>query len=100
MTVRRTVLDPSPAGSPPAPAAPDHVRLGTRPDGRPDRLLDSHGRTIRDVRLSVTDRCNFRCTYCMDPDHRYMPKQSLLSRDEYARVCRVLADLGVEKLRL
>jgi cyclic pyranopterin phosphate synthase len=72
------------------------------PDGRPVpiRLRDSHGRTIRDVRLSVTDRCNFRCTYCMDPDHRYMPKLSLLSRVEYARVCRVLAGLGIEKLRI
>jgi len=100
MTVRLTVLESGPADAAPPPPAPDAVRLG--PDGRgmPARLLDSHGRTIRDVRLSVTDRCNFRCTYCMDPDHRYMPKMTLLSRGEYVRLCRVLARLGVEKLRI
>ncbi|MGY8752513.1 MAG: hypothetical protein ACKVIO_01320, partial [Phycisphaerales bacterium] len=40
-----------------------------------NRLLDSHGRQIRDLRLSVTDRCNFRCVYCMEPDVVYMPKK-------------------------
>ncbi|MFK7961845.1 MAG: GTP 3',8-cyclase MoaA [Phycisphaerales bacterium] len=84
-------------------AAPPRAAAQPGPDGlapRPDRLLDTHGRTIRDVRLSITDRCNFRCVYCMDPDHRYLPKQALLSVDEYLDVCRILRSLGVETLRI
>lgn len=67
---------------------------------RPAHLIDSHGRTIRDLRLSITDRCNFRCVYCMDPDFRYMPKQQLLSLDEYVRLVRISLSLGIEKVRL
>jgi cyclic pyranopterin phosphate synthase len=63
-------------------------------------LFDSHGRVIRDLRLSVTDRCNYRCTYCMDPDHRYMPKRELLSVDEYLAVARVCVALGIRKIRI
>lgn len=76
----------------PAPA-PDAAR-------RPDHLIDSHGRTIRDLRLSVTDRCNFRCVYCMDPDFRYMPKTQLLTLVEYLRVVRICLGLGIEKVRI
>ncbi|MEI6274269.1 MAG: GTP 3',8-cyclase MoaA, partial [Phycisphaerae bacterium] len=43
------------------PAAPAHIRAG-------GRMMDSHGRTILDLRISITDRCNFRCVYCMEPD--------------------------------
>jgi len=75
------------------PRAPDAAQ-------RPHHLIDSHGRIIRDVRLSVTDRCNFRCVYCMDPDFRYMPKQELLSLEEYIALARVLAALGVRHLRI
>ena len=75
---------------PPAPAE-------ARPNGA---LYDSHGRRIRDLRLSVTDRCNYRCVYCMDPDFRYMPKQELLSLGEYLTVARVAAGLGIRKLRI
>ncbi|MEM7229540.1 MAG: GTP 3',8-cyclase MoaA [Planctomycetota bacterium] len=67
---------------------------------RDDALYDSHGRVIRDLRLSVTDRCNYRCVYCMDPDFRYMPKQELLQLDEYIAVARVAAAAGIEKLRI
>ncbi len=63
-------------------------------------MHDSYGRTIRDLRLSITDRCNFRCTYCMDPDFRYMPKRELLSLDEYVRLVRICTSLGVEKVRI
>jgi GTP 3',8-cyclase len=80
-------------GAPSAPAAPEEVR-------KEMRLLDAYGRTIRDVRLSVTDRCNYRCVYCMDPDFRYMPKRELLSLEEYLRIVRVLTTLGIEKLRI
>ncbi len=75
------------------PPAPVEVR-------RPGRLIDSHGRTIRDLRLSVTDRCNYRCVYCMDPDFRYMPKRELLSLGEYVALARICAALGIEKLRI
>lgn len=63
-------------------------------------LIDSHGRTIRDLRLSITDRCNFRCVYCMDPDARFMQRHALLTVDEFERVARVCAGLGVERVRL
>ena len=49
-------------------------------------MIDSHGRTIRDLRLSITDRCNFRCVYCMEPDVRFLPTDELLTPDELARV--------------
>lgn len=64
------------------------------------RLVDSHGRSIRDLRLSITDRCNFRCVYCMDPDVRFLERGQLLNPEELARVASVCASLGVEKIRL
>ncbi len=79
-----------PAGPPSAPAS----------TAAAERLIDAHGRTIHDLRLSVTDRCNYRCTYCMDPDFRYMPKRELLDLDEYVRVARVCVALGIRKLRI
>lgn len=64
------------------------------------RLIDSHGRTIRDLRLSITDRCNFRCVYCMDPDVRFMDSAELLTPREMARLVRACVDLGVEHVRI
>jgi cyclic pyranopterin phosphate synthase len=60
---------------------------------------------MRDLRISVTDRCNFRCTYCMPRevfgrDYEFLPRSEVLSFEEIARVARVFANLGVEKLRL
>ena len=66
----------------------------------PNSLFDSHGRQIRDLRLSVTDRCNFRCIYCMDPDIRYIPKTQLLTLDEYIRLIKAAMSLGIKKLRI
>ncbi len=77
---------------PTPPPAPSHLAG--------DRMIDSHGRTIRDLRLSVTDRCNYRCVYCMDPDFRYMPKRELLGLDEYVTVVRICQSLGVRKVRI
>ncbi len=74
-------------------AAPEHVRAG-------GRMLDSHGRVIRDLRLSLTDRCNFRCVYCMEPDVRFAPREELLTAGEVVRLARVAATLGVRKVRL
>lgn len=75
------------------PPAPDHVRAARR-------MIDSHGRVIRDLRLSITDRCNFRCVYCMDPGVRFMERERLLTTPEIIRVARVAASLGVRKIRL
>ena len=67
--------------------------------------LDTLGRPIRDLRISVTDRCNFRCTYCMPKtvfgrDYRFMDRKELLTFEELERIARVFAELGVEKIRL
>jgi cyclic pyranopterin phosphate synthase len=67
--------------------------------------VDTMGRPLRDLRISVTDRCNFRCTYCMPKelfgrDHRFMDRKELLSFEEVARVAAVFVEQGVEKLRI
>jgi cyclic pyranopterin phosphate synthase len=69
------------------------------------RLLDTLGRPLRDLRISVTDRCNFRCVYCMPSevfgrDYRFLPRRELLTFEEIERTARVFANLGVRKLRL
>jgi len=68
-------------------------------------VLDRRARRLRDLRLSVTDRCNFRCGYCMPkevfgPDYRFLPRSELLSFEELFEVARVFVQLGVTKLRL
>ena len=70
------------------------------------RLLDDTlGRPLRDLRISVTDRCNFRCVYCMPKevfgrDYRFLPRRELLTFEEIERVARVFVSLGVNKLRI
>jgi cyclic pyranopterin phosphate synthase len=76
-----------------------------QPAPPPGRTADARGRRLHDLRISVTDRCNFRCTYCMpkaifDKDYAFLPHASLLSFEEITRVVRVFASLGVEKIRL
>ena len=85
-------MDDNPPAPRPAKAPPHALRT--------DHLIDSHGRIIRELRLSVTDRCNFRCVYCMDPDFRYMPKQQLLTLEEYLAVVRICLGLGFHKIRI
>jgi cyclic pyranopterin phosphate synthase len=73
-------------------------------DGRPG-LTDTLGRALRDLRISVTDRCNFRCTYCMPKeifgrDYEFLPRDQVLTFEEITRLARVFVDLGVEKLRI
>ena len=68
-------------------------------------LQDTRGRLLRDLRISVTDRCNFRCTYCMpksvfDKDYRFLPNSELLSFDEITRMAHLFVAHGVEKIRL
>jgi cyclic pyranopterin phosphate synthase len=68
-------------------------------------LTDQLNRPLRDLRISVTDRCNFRCTYCMPRevfgrDFRFLPPSALLSFEEIARLVRIFIDQGIEKVRL
>jgi cyclic pyranopterin phosphate synthase len=108
--------DPEPriAGSPGAPPVPGPgaIPVGAAPDaadatafdgrpGIPDRL----GRALRDLRISVTDRCNFRCPYCMPAevfgrDFAFLPHDQVLSFEEIARLAAIFVRLGVGKLRI
>ena len=68
-------------------------------------LADTRGRGMRDLRISVTDRCNFRCVYCMprevfDAGHEFLPHSAILSFEEIARLAGVFVGLGVKKIRL
>ena len=99
---------------------------GARPSEKkaplPGALVDSHGRTLRDLRVSITDRCNFRCMYCLpeteaaanfyrgrwsqtafNPEpitRQWVPRAKILSFEEIERIVRVLVSLGIEKVRL
>ena len=73
-------------------------------DGRAARL-DRMGRALRDLRISITDRCNFRCPYCMPSevfgrDYRFLPRDEILRYEEIQRLARVFVGLGVRKLRI
>ena len=82
-----------------------------RHDGSPSAgtaagpLADTRGRPMRDLRISVTDRCNFRCTYCMpravfDANYKFLPHEAILSFEEIARLAGIFVGLGVRKIRL
>jgi cyclic pyranopterin phosphate synthase len=73
-------------------------------DGRPG-ILDTRGRALRDLRISVTDRCNFRCTYCMPAevfgrDYAFLPHAEVLTYEEIRRIAGIAVELGVGKLRI
>ncbi|MFZ4062934.1 MAG: GTP 3',8-cyclase MoaA [Polynucleobacter sp.] len=81
------------------PSIPSELAIANGP------IHDTRARPLRDLRISVTDRCNFRCTYCMpkevfDKDHPYLSHQELLSFEEITRLTTVFTLLGVEKIRL
>jgi cyclic pyranopterin phosphate synthase len=85
-----------------AAAVPRVPERFSTPDGR---VADRLGRPLRDLRISVTDRCNFRCGYCMpkevfDKDYAFLPHASLLSFEEITRTARIFAAHGVRKIRL
>ncbi|WP_157015531.1 GTP 3',8-cyclase MoaA [Mesorhizobium xinjiangense] len=63
-------------------------------------MVDPFGRQIEYLRVSVTDRCDFRCTYCMAEDMTFLPKRDLLSLEELDRLCTAFVEKGVRKLRL
>ena len=66
----------------------------------PNRLVDSWGRPHNNLRISVTDRCNIRCVYCMPEEVRFQPRSALLTFEEIERVVRVAVPLGIDKVRL
>lgn len=93
-----TVIPIAPAGHAVV-AAPDVAVPAT------GLLADRLGRPLTDLRISVTDRCNFRCSYCMpkdvfDKDYQYLPHSALLSFEEITRLARLFASHGVRKIRL
>ena len=79
--------------------------IPTRPLQAGSSVADTLGRPLHDLRISVTDRCNFRCTYCMPKDvfdrhYTFLPHASLLSFEEITRLARIFVELGVRKIRL
>ena len=71
----------------------------------PNMVLDKRGRPLRDLRVSLTDRCNMRCTYCMPKEHYnnehvFLPKSEVLSYEEFALIIESLVPLGLEKVRI
>src|SRR5438309_10099383 len=82
--------------APPAPRLPpdeDRSRL-------PERLIDPYGRVVKNLRLSITDRCNFRCVYCMPEEMQFFPRAEILSYEELVRIAAVCLRMGVDKIRL
>src|SRR5580704_1561729 len=88
---------------------------------RPNLLVDSHGRVLRDFRVSITDRCNFRCLYCLPETEaaqnfyrgrwaalphstpiarQWQPKSKILTFEEIERIVRIAVSLGIQKVRL
>ena len=95
------VFVPGPRSRPPLATSP---ATSSAFDGRPG-LGDARGRALRDLRISVTDRCNFRCPYCMPAevfgrDFAFLPRELVLSFEEIARLASIFVGLGVRKLRL
>ncbi|MBX3092854.1 MAG: GTP 3',8-cyclase MoaA [Cryobacterium sp.] len=79
--------------------------MNTPPSDESAQLVDTRGRPLHDIRFSVTDRCNFRCVYCMPKeifgrDYAFMAREELLSFEEITRLARIAAVHGVEKIRL
>ncbi|MGH6636321.1 MAG: GTP 3',8-cyclase MoaA [Gammaproteobacteria bacterium] len=64
------------------------------------KLIDRYGRTVTYVRISVTDRCDFRCVYCMEEDMQFVPRAQILTLEELALVARAFSELGVYKIRI
>ena len=87
----------------PLPIAGDATRAGIPHSALSTQhpaLIDSYGRRHNNLRISVTDRCNLRCTYCMPEDVQFRDRSELLTFEEIARFVRVAAGLGIDKVRL
>ena len=75
-------------------------KILTKNLSRQNILVDSHGRTINYLRLSVTDRCNYRCTYCMPEKMKFLPKKDLLTFEEMDHLCSLFIARGITNIRL
>jgi GTP 3',8-cyclase len=73
--------------------------MNTAPNN-PPKLIDQFGRTVDYIRLSITDRCDFRCVYCMSEDMTFLPRDEVLSLEECARLVKIFVNLGVSKVRI
>jgi cyclic pyranopterin phosphate synthase len=82
--------------TPPASRLPDNADR-TR---LPEQLIDKYGRVVKNLRLSITDRCNFRCVYCMAEEMEFFPRAEILTYEELVRLASVCIRMGVEKIRL
>src|SRR2546425_8774289 len=76
-----------------------------RDSDQPVSVIDTLGRPLHDLRISVTDRCNFRCTYCMPKevfgrDYQFLARGEILTFEEITRLARIFVENGVEKIRL
>ena len=82
-----------------------HVAVGIRvgcseESGSSGDMIDPYGRHITYLRVSVTDRCDFRCVYCMPEHMTFLPKAEILTLEELDRMCSAFVGLGVRKLRI
>ena len=99
MTTDDRTSIPLQLGRKPEPAAPPFEPGGRAPSDGP--LVDSFGRVADDLRVSVTDRCNFRCTYCMPADGlEWLPRTQILTFEEIERVVRLFVSLGVRSIKI
>ena len=73
----------------------DHIKTPSLP-----ALVDRYGRSITYLRVSVTDRCDFRCVYCMSEHMSFLPRRELLTLEELDRICTAFVSRGVRKLRI
>lgn len=74
--------------------------LASTPSAPSPSLIDQFGRVVDYIRLSITDRCDFRCQYCMAEDMTFLPRDEVLSLEECARIVRIFVQLGVKKVRI
>lgn len=79
---------------------PRKIEPPTRREALPERLVDSFGRVHSNLRISITDRCNFRCVYCMPEEMEFYPKERILTFEEIVRLVGIAGRLGVDKVRL
>ena len=89
-----TLINSRPAARPPSDASPTALAAGQ------GKLVDSHGRRISYLRLSITDRCDLRCTYCMPERMTFLPRKDVLSFEELDELVTAFAAFGVDKLRI
>lgn len=79
---------------------PGLANISPRPERSQAALIDRYDRQVTYVRISVTDRCDFRCVYCMDDDTTFVPRAQLLTLEEIATIARAFTELGVTKIRI